>query len=279
MIARVRGEHDTRWGRWRPAADRDVGAAPGHEVPRPEREPAALPWRCAWVAALLAAGAAIGVGCILVAGWGAPGRAPAELPATPRAWLDTYEAAAIDNPSRVCSKLFAPQLAQAYGKALHSSCRSYFERITSFSVVVRRVVTDGAMAVLELHQTVRPRDWAVVLSRRPGGWQAVDLLPGKPSALMGGATRSIRWRLGTGYRDLRDSHRPPDETCVCARAGTPGRRHQRCSYCPVPAALGASLKAREMARSHPRAAARPARISWLHSARRSRLPRLRQMAA
>jgi hypothetical protein len=27
-------------------------------------------------------------------------------------------------------------------------------------------------------QTVRPRDGAVVLSRRPGGWQAVDLLAG-----------------------------------------------------------------------------------------------------
>jgi len=78
----------------------------------------------------------------------------------------------------VCSELFAPQLAQAYGKALHSSCTSYFQRITSFSVVVRRVFMDGTTAVLELHQTVRPRDWAVVMSRRAGGWQAVDLLAG-----------------------------------------------------------------------------------------------------
>jgi len=37
---------------------------------------------------------------------------------------------------------------------------------------------DGTTAVLELHQTVRPRDWAVVMSRRAGGWQAVDLLAG-----------------------------------------------------------------------------------------------------
>jgi hypothetical protein len=107
------------------------------------------------------------------------GPAPAaRLPATPRAWLDAYEAAAVDNPSRVCSELFAPELAQAYGKALRSNCTSYFERITSFSVAVRRVLQAGATAVLELHQTVRPRDWAVVLSRGPGGWQAVDLLPG-----------------------------------------------------------------------------------------------------
>jgi hypothetical protein len=38
---------------------------------------------------------------------------------------------------------------------------------------------DGGTAVLELRQTVRPRDWAVVLHRQPGGWRAVDLLAGK----------------------------------------------------------------------------------------------------
>jgi hypothetical protein len=100
------------------------------------------------------------------------------LPATPRAWLDAYEAAAIDNPGRVCSQLFAPQLAQAYGHVVHGSCEGYFGQITSFSVAVRRVLQDGGTAVLELRQTVRPRDWAVVLDRRPGGWQAVDLLAG-----------------------------------------------------------------------------------------------------
>jgi len=107
-----------------------------------------------------------------------PGLALPRLPATPRAWLDAYEAAAIDNPGRVCSELFAPQLAQAYGNAVHSSCSSYFQRITSFSVVVRRVLQDGDTAVLELRQTVHPRDWSVVLSRRRDGWQAVDLLTG-----------------------------------------------------------------------------------------------------
>jgi hypothetical protein len=61
---------------------------------------------------------------------------------------------------------------------MRGTCTSYFERITSFSVIVRRLLQDGDTAVLELHQTVRPRDWAVVLARRPDGWQAVDLLPG-----------------------------------------------------------------------------------------------------
>ena len=68
--------------------------------------------------------------------------------------------------------------AAAYGKAMRGSCTSYFARITSLSVRVRRILEDGGTAVLELRQTVRPRDWAVVLSRRPDGWQAVDLLPG-----------------------------------------------------------------------------------------------------
>ena len=77
--------------------------------------------------------------------------------------------------------MFAPQLARAYGKAIHGSCRGYFARITSFSVVIRRVFqSNGQTAVLELHQTVHPGDWAVVLSRQRDGWQAVDLVPGRP---------------------------------------------------------------------------------------------------
>jgi hypothetical protein len=125
------------------------------------------------------AGAAVAAGGVAVRGQLAPGSARLRLPATPRAWLDAYEAAAVDDPSRVCSELFSPQLAGAYGKAMRGgTCTSYFERITSFSVVVRRVLQEGDTAVLELRQTVRRLDWAVVLSRRAGGWQAVDLLPG-----------------------------------------------------------------------------------------------------
>jgi hypothetical protein len=128
--------------------------------------------------ALVCTGAAITVGGVAAAGGLAPGPARLRLPASPRAWLDAYEAATVDNPPRVCSELFSPQLAVAYGMAMRGgSCASYFERITSFSVVVRRVLQDGDTAVLELRQTVRPRDWAVVLSRQPDGWKAVDLLP------------------------------------------------------------------------------------------------------
>jgi len=180
MIARIRGEHDTRWGRWRSSAAREAVAAPSRPAasgPGRQRGGEGLlrrqvRWR------LVAVGVLIAVAGVAAVGGLSLGRAEQQLPPTPRAWLDAYEAAAIDNPSRVCSELFSPALAQAYGKAVHGSCTSYFERITSFSVVVRRVLQDGSTAVLELRQTVRPQDWAVVLNRRPGGWQAVDLLPG-----------------------------------------------------------------------------------------------------
>ena len=101
------------------------------------------------------------------------------LPASPRGWLDAYEGAAIDNPQQVCSRLFSPALAAAYGRSIHSTCTDYFTRISSSSVTVRRILRDGWTAVLELHQTADHSDWAVVLDHRPGGWQAVDLLDGR----------------------------------------------------------------------------------------------------
>ena len=192
MIARHRGEHDSRWGRWRPSAGRQLAAAASprqiEATGRGTLSPAVpvglrgttrsrVRGAVRWLVAF-----AVLAGAYLATSWTlrqlSPGPTPQRLPASPRAWLDAYEAAAIDNPGRVCSELFAPQLAQAYGSAVHGSCSSYFQRITSFSVVVRRVLQDGDTAVLELRQTVRPRNWAVVLNRRHGGWQAVDLLTG-----------------------------------------------------------------------------------------------------
>lgn len=194
MIARHRGEHDSHWRRWRPSTARPPAAAQPRQIDTAARDrlaPSAVVRRrgrgrphyqrrplLRWLVVLAVA---IAAAC-LAASWSLVDRSSApvtpRLPATPRAWLDAYEAAAIDNPGQVCSELFAPQLAEAYGNAVHGSCSSYFARITSFSVVVRRVLQDGGTAVLELRQTVRPRDWAVVLNRRRAGWQAVDLLAG-----------------------------------------------------------------------------------------------------
>jgi hypothetical protein len=198
MSTRIRGDHDTRWAsRWRPNASKEpatsaekLATGSGDELARAEivgrrgrgrshGDRRVRRWVVVLAVTVLAAG--------LAAGWSltqlspGPASVAARLPATPRAWLDAYEAAAIDNPPRVCTVLFAPALAQAYATAVHSSCRGYFTQITSFSVLVRRVLTDGGTAVLELRQAVRPKDWAVVLDRRPGGWQAVDLLAGKLS--------------------------------------------------------------------------------------------------
>jgi len=102
------------------------------------------------------------------------------LPASPRGWINAYEAAAIDNPSRVCTQLLSPQLAAAYAAAAHSSCTTYFARIRSTSLRVRRILQDGSTAVVELRQTIEQTDWNVVLDRRGRGWRAVDLVPGRP---------------------------------------------------------------------------------------------------
>lgn len=108
------------------------------------------------------------------------GRDEAGLPATPSQWVDAYEAAAIDDPSRVCTQLLSPQLAAAYAAAAHSSCTTYFARIRSTSLRVRRILQNGSTAVVELRQTIEKTDRTVILDQRGTGWQAVDLVPGRP---------------------------------------------------------------------------------------------------
>jgi hypothetical protein len=183
MIARIRGEHDSHWGRWRPTSGRKPGAAP-----QPDRDRAAQdtvepaldarrnrsPLGAIWWLAALVVGATLASLAISRALQN-PTPAPVQLPSSPRAWLDAYEGAAVDNPPRVCSDLFAPTLARVYGSFVHSTCTHYFARITSSSVTVLHVLQDGATAVLELRQTVNHEDWSVVLDRRRTGWQAVDL--------------------------------------------------------------------------------------------------------
>ena len=72
----------------------------------------------------------------------------------------------------------APQLAKAYGEALHGSCTSHLKEITTFSVVLRGVLQDRGTAVLELRHIVGPRDWVVVLNRQAEGWRTTDPLVG-----------------------------------------------------------------------------------------------------
>ncbi len=104
------------------------------------------------------------------------------LPATSRAWLDAYESSAVDNPARVCSELFSPQLARAYGHNAQSGCTHYFTNVYTRSIKVLRVWRDGPTAVLDMRQAVGRIEWNVVLNRRSGGWQAVTMFYGKPSS-------------------------------------------------------------------------------------------------
>jgi hypothetical protein len=199
MIARHRGEHHAR-GLWHPRRNgaEKPAAPPAADVPAVARRAArqavlelagaaasdppaaqASPrWRVLGRAALLLA---LGVAAFgaheLLAGAHTTANS---LPATPRQWIDAYEAAVVDNPQRVCTALFSPQLARAYGASAHSSCTSYFTRVRSTSIRVRRILQDGGTAVVELHQTVERTDWDVVLDRRDLGWRAVDLVPGRP---------------------------------------------------------------------------------------------------
>jgi len=99
-----------------------------------------------------------------------------QLPSTPMAWLDQYEAAAVDNPARVCTVLFSSQLARSYARLARGNCSRLFGRVTSSTVRVRRVMREGPTVSVELYQPIDRTRWAVVLTRRAGGWQAVDLL-------------------------------------------------------------------------------------------------------
>ena len=204
MIARLRGEHHEHWPRWRPTPARppspaaepvevhendafldDPGRALHLGAKRQRRRRLArvivvcfLALRLArtltlWLLALVALSVAY-VAISWVVRQYTP-RPPA-LPGSPRAWLNAYEAAAIDNPSEVCSQLFSPQLAASYAHQAHESCRRYFARMTSSSLTIRRVLEQDSTAVLELRQTLDHRNWAVVLAHRSDGWQAVDLL-------------------------------------------------------------------------------------------------------
>ena len=113
MIARDRGEHDSHWGRWRPSAGRHPAAASPRQIDAAARgalSPAvamrlrrSARSRVRRVARWLVAFAAV-AGAYVATSWGlaefAGGPAQPRLPVTPRAWLDAYEAAAIDNPAR-----------------------------------------------------------------------------------------------------------------------------------------------------------------------------------
>lgn len=204
MIARLRGEQHERWARWRPTpagpvsfAEEPVEIYDDDEVvddpaaPAPSARGRSTCGRLARLVVVCFLGLRLAralmrwaLVLVLLSLFYVAIRwvvreytpQPAALPASPRAWLNAYEAASIDNPPEVCSQLLSSQLAASYSRMAHESCGRYFGRMTSSSVTVRRVLKQGSTAVLELRQTLNHRNWSVVLDQRNGGWQAVDLL-------------------------------------------------------------------------------------------------------
>ena len=199
MSTRIRGEHNTDWGPWRPRASHGGATATAGSLASLNQ-----PTRLAVAGRLGRRSGEASAGyrrrgntplwrsspCLLRRAACFPQRRRRTRCRRRRGRGWTRMRRRRSTTPRGCARrLFAPQLAVAYGTAVHGSCTAYFRRITSFSLVVRRVLEDGGTAVLELRQTVRPQAWAVVLSHRPAGWQAVDLLPGD----------LVRWIVSSGY--------------------------------------------------------------------------------
>lgn len=184
MIARPRGEHDSRRRHWHPTPPQAT-TTPTRLTPHRQLPPASTGPRRRRPTSRAAAALLTLVLACLASGWGvarltASSPPMPALPPSPQAWLHAYLTAAVDKPREVCSQLFAPALARVYADYAPGSCTRFFARATSSSKqAVRRILKDGSTAVIELRQKTGAIDWAVVLARRPSGWQAIDLLGGR----------------------------------------------------------------------------------------------------
>lgn len=177
MIARHRGEERLH-SRWRPMPP----AARVSESKEPQgSEAAAPPVRARRRGPLI--GIVTVAAVAVIAGHQQGGRAPTTppLPSTPRAWVDQWAAASLNDPGRVCGRLFAPALARAFKSDTGRSCVAYYGNVTSPSFRVHRILQDGDAAVVEARQVGVARNWGyftVLLSHMGGGWRAVDVVPG-----------------------------------------------------------------------------------------------------
>lgn len=105
----------------------------------------------------------------------------ASLPSTASQWLAQWTAASLENPARVCQRLFAPALAAALRADTGRSCLTYSSSMTRRPFRIRHVLQDGPTAVVEaqrLGDRRRSGYFTLVLSHVRDGWQAVDIVPG-----------------------------------------------------------------------------------------------------
>jgi hypothetical protein len=103
------------------------------------------------------------------------------LPSTPHQWVDQWTAAALQSPSEVCDRLYAPALARAFKGDTSHGCTWYYTSVKSTSFRIRHVLQDGPTVAVEAQEVGAGRKWGyftMLLSHVHGGWQAVDLVPG-----------------------------------------------------------------------------------------------------
>ena len=106
------------------------------------------------------------------------------LPATPDAWVDSWMAASVDNPERVCKQLVSPALTDAFRVDTGHSCTSYDRSIRTTPLHIERILQDGPTATVEAHGLGGPSKsgyLTIVLSHIRSGWQAVDIVPARAS--------------------------------------------------------------------------------------------------
>ena len=157
MIARHRGEERVH-SRWRPMPP--AGRAPQSEEPQLSEPVVAPPQTARRRAPLLGIVTVIVVA--VIAGQQHGGRTPnaPPLPSTPQQWVDQWAAASLNDPGRVCGRLFAPALAGVFKSDSGRSCFAYYRNVKTTSFRIRRVLEDGPAAAVEAHQVGAARNWA-----------------------------------------------------------------------------------------------------------------------
>jgi hypothetical protein len=102
------------------------------------------------------------------------------LPQTPAAWLDSFMAAAVRDPGRLCSQLVTPGFRAALARDVGESCVGYYSRTSDTPFRILRILRSGNTAALEVRAWPRGSYTTFVLSRNRDGWQALAVVPGGP---------------------------------------------------------------------------------------------------
>jgi hypothetical protein len=185
MIARHRGDARIH-SRWRPGAGtttpapmRSTHVEQLDQLEAPDPRPSVRRRRW-WALTALVVVAAVAVIASQQHDGGSVGT---RLPSTPQQWVEQFTAASLDNPGRVCGRLFAPALAAVFKADTGRSCLAYYNDVNAKSFRIRHILVDGNAAAVEVREVGLRPNWGYVtmlLSHLEQGWQAVDIVPGGP---------------------------------------------------------------------------------------------------